>query len=172
MYSRHLSIRTSTFYIRVNICASFLYSSLPRMQQKCAVDSWKGSKAKSVSPPWLFVTVKMFSWTHHQIVKPKSSWSIHTWQTQSTSTHNTMHYKAHIVSTHCTLISWTKHSLAHIHTNTPSKPFFLLTPTETSVSKHFYVIYHSAVNCTTRGQILPLLVCMCVLGIFCSFFCV
>lgn len=49
-----------------------------------------------------------------------------TWQTQSAGTHNdlwthtsadTMHYKAHIVFTYCTLI-WTKHSLAHVHKKT------------------------------------------------------
>lgn len=50
----------SIFYIRVNISTVFLFffSYMLRMQPKCAVDSWKESMARSVSLPWLFVTVR------------------------------------------------------------------------------------------------------------------
>lgn len=122
------------YYLSKHLPYFYFFSSMSRMQPKCAVDLWKESKAKSVSLLWLFVTARLYDTEPN--CKPKCPGSF-TWQTQIMCTHtsaDTMHYKAHIVSTYCTLISWTKHSLAHEHTNTEWKCFFLhLTKTSLSL---------------------------------------
>lgn len=69
----------------------------------------------------------------------------------------------HMLFPHCTIISWTKHSLALLHTNT-TKLFVLLM----QACPNLFVWCHSAVI-IVKPEVSPLLVGMCVF-IFCNFF--